>query len=105
MLVLAAVGSNETIMLIILVVLAIGTFITVYMKHPASLLWKIVLVTGIIGAVIVIIAPGNTVRASDSTDNHLFLQSLFNSIIWTSRYLFTWTLDVGLLSASLLFFR
>jgi len=104
LIVLAAVGSNETVMLIILAILVIGTFITVYMKHPASLLWKIVLITGIIGAVIVVIAPGNAVRASEAADKHLFLQSLLNSIIWTSRYLFTWTLDVGLLSASLLFF-
>lgn len=103
LLTLAAIGTYETPMLLLLYVLVIGTGVTFVLKHPNRWSWAVSLVVGLIGISIVLSAPGLAVRSNMFPNGHqlglTIDYSLTNGIKWLSE---CW-LSVTLLSISILF--
>lgn len=96
------IGSNETSMLLIdffIVVIFIFKYLQLK-KIDYSIL--IILIFAIIFSLIVIISPGNTVRALSFPNNHLIIDSTFNSII--AAYSFSIKLLPIIIISSLIYF-
>ncbi len=102
MLTLAAIGTYETPMMILLYLLVIGTATAFVIGHPNRRLWALCLAVSLMGIAIVLQSPGITVRSGYFPNRHQLWfsidHSLTNSIKWLSQS----ALSVTLLSATVL---
>jgi hypothetical protein len=108
LLTIMAAGFNEMLALVLICVLALGTVVTVWTRHPSSTLWKIALATSLVGTMIVVLAPGNfhrldTLSRWDTNDfNYSFLYSVVYFVYKTLKYLVLWILNPVVLSATVI---
>ncbi len=98
----AAIGCNETIMIIILPVFFSGSMVTAMLKSHSRAQWIFITIIGAIAAYIVISAPGNKFRAAFFPDRHQGWLSIHFSLR-TARYYFTqWVFDSRILVSTFL---
>ncbi len=98
----AVIGSNETIMLILLIILFFGTLYTSIHKHPNAFLWKTVLVTGIVCAIIVFSAPGNSARLSYFPQKLQIGTSIISALKIAVIYFLAWSRNITVIGASII---
>ena len=111
-LIFAVAGTNELNAVLLVVGIFGVIFIPSYSRQPSKSLWRICLGATTIAVATAILAPGNFVRVDHYVDNKfvnrdnlevVWNYSLVHSFTNYGKYLTSWVLDSGLLSASLLF--
>lgn len=103
LLIVAIVGSSETMMMIfflLMLSIAIKTFIC---RDGSRWLWLSLLLITTLSALVVVIAPGNSVRSSQFPGNHRLFYSLLFSSAQEARFLLTWFSNPALILGTLLF--
>lgn len=102
-LLVAIVGSNETSMLIIALLVFSITINLWLEKSEQRWTWLIFSVVTIVCGAVVILAPGNAVRGSNFPDRQRFFFSLVMSLKQVARFLLIWLLNPAFILGTLFF--
>jgi hypothetical protein len=100
-------GLHEMFAFTLCVTLGIGMLVTVSTHHPHRYFWIVAFVSAVIGTAVVVVAPGNYVRAADVTTG-LPPASWLKITSYGSKLLLTevlghWLLDLKLMATTLIF--
>lgn len=77
----AAIGSNETLMVLLSTALLAGTVYAVRRRLPSRRLWLANLILAVVCSAIVLFAPGNRLRARDYPDRHHAARSIEQALV------------------------
>jgi hypothetical protein len=102
-LIVAIVGSNETLMLILAVLVIPITVRQLMNKTKDRWIWLAYTMITISSALIVIAAPGNAIRNSYFPGRHRFFYSLGMSFLQETRFLLTWISNASFVLGTLFF--
>lgn len=100
---IAIAGSNEIAMVISFSIVVLGTLRAIYLRDPHLKFWIILCSVTIVFTLIVILAPGNSVRSGHFPERHQFWLSALNSVSASMKYIYEWSLNPVLLSMGALF--
>ena len=98
----ASVGSYDTTMLMLLGLLAVGLVVALLAKDARRLPWAVALAAGLIGAAVVMLAPGNGVRGA-MFEKASLVQAIDYSLTNALKWLVPYLLSPAVLVAGLLF--
>lgn len=97
---LVATGMHEMIAAMLVVVVGIGTAIAWKARHPQRIVWTVVCLATLIGALIAILAPGNAVRGTRFENGGNLVAAIRITIIVFLKHVPAWACDPKLLAAS-----
>lgn len=103
LLIIAIVGSNETLMVILLLAVLPITIKKWIDKKADRRMWVIYTAIAITCAAVVIAAPGNAVRGGYFPGKHRFFFSLGMSLLQESRFLLTWLFNPAFIMGTIFF--
>lgn len=104
LLILATAGCSEVHMLLTLLMVVSATVLDLSHRNAVSSAIRTEIVVAAACACVVVLAPGNNVRAALFTETHDVLHSGWMSLLQTVRFGATWLLDPALLLCSLIYF-
>ncbi|QQR87935.1 MAG: hypothetical protein IPJ76_06845 [Flavobacteriales bacterium] len=104
LLIIATAGCSEVHMILALLVVAAAAAFDLSRRKPISTSTWSTLVTAMVCAGAVVLAPGNSVRAALFEGTHDVLHSAWMSLLQTLRFGATWLFDPALLFCSIIYF-
>ena len=96
-------GFHELLGSMLAAALITGAVLTHKTDHPNRSLWAWVAVFSILGLLVVGLAPGNQVRATQFPDNYDLLRTLWLSVYQAAVAVTLWICNLKLLAATILF--
>lgn len=102
LLIIAVSGSSEISMVIGIMIISTLAIINVLSNKKFNPLLLLLIFTSIIFSLVMLFAPGNSIRALQYPDNHNFILSLTLTFSTLTEYLISWIFQTPLLYISLL---
>jgi preprotein translocase subunit SecG len=91
-------GTNEISMIILNVILIIILFYRYYIVKRINRSVSILVMVSLLLTIFVLMSPGNAIRASKISNNHMFFDSVWESILLTKTYVGIWLAFILLMS-------
>lgn len=98
----AAVGTNEVLMGVMVLLLGLTTVISIWKKNPHRFEILFIFIAVAVNSAFVYFSPGNAVRGDHFPNRNNFLFSISNSLGYTFGFVKHWVLDALILSSTLL---
>jgi len=102
LLAVCAVGTNETVMVVLLITASVGTAWSLLGKRPGAIIWIPVLATTAACSYFVLNSPGNTLRTGLYPGSRDLFKASFHALHYTVFYLVSFVSNVSVLCAGLL---